>query len=360
MALGDQNEDSMHSHVRLRVDLSALVANYRLLSQRASPSECGAVVKADGYGLGLPQVSTALADAGCKSFFVSEVFEGIALRNSLPDAEIFVLSGISPSNAHACLSTNLTPVLGNSTQVDIWRRLAGCKHPAALKVDTGMTRLGLCWDEMATENLRGLHINLLMTHLACADTPSHPLNQTQIERFEQVRRAFPSLRTSIGNSAGTFTGASTRGDLCRCGIGIFGGNPFSTTDNPFRTVAYLEAKVLQITTLSQDETVGYGASYRAAHDCLIATLGAGYANGLPRALSNLGHAAHAQETFPIIGRISMNLTALRLSRESGLEMGDWVQLIGDVVKIDEVARLADTISHEVLTGLRAPRTYFKG
>lgn len=359
MAALDQSEAAAHSHVRLRIDLSALVANYRLLCEHASPSECAAVVKANGYGLGMAQISTALAGAGCTRFFVSEVHEGLALREILPKTEIFVLSGITRSSARACLAAHLTPVLGNPAQVDIWRQLAGSEHSAVLKVDTGMKRLGLPWDEVTPERLQGVDINLLMTHLACADTPSHPLNQTQIERFEQVRRMFPDMRTSIGNSAGTLTGSATRGDLCRCGIGLYGGHPFGAGESPFRPVAYLEGQVLQTTRLRKNETVGYGASFRASQDCRIATLGIGYANGLPRALSNEGRASHAGQTFPIIGRISMNLTTLALDGESQLDMGDWVQLIGDVMRIDEVARQANTIAYEVLTGLRAPRSYLK-
>ena len=345
------------SYARLRVDLGALVANYRTLCDTAAPSQCAAVVKADAYGLGLREVSQALAAEGCQCFFVSEVYEGLLLRELLPQAEIFVLSGTTHATAASCLDAALTPVLGNPQQIEIWRSLAGARHPVAIKVDTGMTRLGFRWDEVQPKEFAGLEIGLIMTHLACADTPAHPLNEQQVDRFDQVSRSFPGIRTSIGNSAGTLNGESTRGDLCRCGIGIFGGNPLAAGESPFSPVAYLEGQVLQLTTLSRDESIGYGASFRASRNLRVATLGIGYANGLPRALSNLGEAARGTETFPIVGRVSMNLTTIAVNHESQLEIGDWIQLIGDVIEIDEVARLTDTIAYEILTGLKAPRVY---
>lgn len=345
------------SYARLRVDLDALTANYRSLRETAAPSQCAAVVKANAYGLGLSEVSQALAAQGCQCFFVSEVYEGLLLRELLPGAEIFVLSGITPTTAPCCVEASLTPVLGNGKQIEIWRELVGARHPVAVKVDTGMSRLGFRWDEARPSAFCGLEVSLLMTHLACADTPAHPLNQQQVERFNQVLQAFSGIRTSIGNSAGTLNGSATRGDLCRCGIGIYGGNPLAVGDNAFRPVAYLEGQVLQVTRLAKGESIGYGASFHTSRNLKVATLGIGYANGLPRALSNIGEAARGKETFPIVGRVSMNLTTIAVNQQSDIETGDWIQLIGDVIEIDEVARLSDTIAYEILTGLKAPRMY---
>ena len=351
------DSNAVDGYARLRVDLHALQENYRLLANTASPSVCGAVVKADAYGLGMLPVSRALHDAGCRQFFVSEVFEGVALRQALAEAEIYILSGITNRNAEACISAKLIPVLANAGQVDAWRSLAGSWQPAAVKVDTGMTRLGFHWDEITPEDVSGIDIALLLTHLACADTPRHPLNQTQIERFRKASAAFPDTPTSIGNTAGTITGIATRGDLCRCGIGLYGGNPFSGQDNPFRAVAHLEGQVLQMTTVTSEESIGYGASFTAARNLRVATLGIGYANGLPRALSNIGEASLGEETFPIVGRVSMNLTTIAVLPDSALRPGDWVEFIGATRPISEVANLTHTIDYEILTGLRATRIH---
>ena len=346
-----------NSHARLRVDLGALADNYRFLSSAASPSECAAVVKADGYGLGMTQVSRALHDAGCRRFFVNEVFEGVSLRQTLTQAEIYVLSGITASTTEVCLRAKLIPVLSSQTQIDIWRSLAGRDQAAAVKIDTGMTRLGLAWDAFTAQTVSDIKVALLMTHLACADTPEHPLNAIQLARFETARKALPDTPTSIGNTAGTLAGDRTRGDICRCGIGLYGGNPFADQGNPFRAVAYLEGRVLQTRMVAPDERIGYGATYRASHPMRIATIGIGYANGLPRALSNLGRASQAGDAYPIVGRVSMNLTTIALPDGAPLEVGDWVEFIGQARLLDEVAAIAGTIGYEILTGLSAPRHY---
>jgi len=349
--------DAEHSYARLRIDLGALQSNYALLARTASPSGCAAVVKADGYGLGMVPVSVALREAGCTQFFVSEVYEGIVLRGALEDAEIFVFGGVTRENAQSCLESGLVPVLSNETQVAIWRHFAGSRAPAVVKVDTGMTRLGFRWDAITPEDISGIHVRLLMTHLACADTPAHPLNITQLDRFQTVCAVLPDIPTSIGNTGGTLNGETSRGDLCRCGIGLYGGNPRPHEHNPFLPVATLEGRVLQISTLASDTSIGYGASFRASRNARIATLGIGYANGLPRALSNVGEASRDGENYPLVGRVSMNLTTIAVKGQSTLAVGDWVELIGPTRPLDDIAAMTDTIGYEILTGLRAARHY---
>ncbi len=347
-----------HSYARLRIDLGALQSNYALLAHTASPSGCAAVVKADGYGLGMVPVSIALREAGCTQFFVSEVHEGVVLRSALEDVKIFVFGGVTSENARGCLESDLIPVLSNKTQIATWKRFASSRAPAAVKVDTGMTRLGFRWDAITPEDISGIHVRLLMTHLACADTPEHPLNTTQLERFQAVCDVLPDIPTSIGNTGGTLNGEASRGDLCRCGIGLYGGNPHLHEDNPFHPVATLEGQVLQVSTLASEESIGYGASFRASRNARIATLGIGYANGLPRALSNLGEASRGGETYPIVGRVSMNLTTIAITEQSSLAVGDWVELIGATRQLDDIAALTDTIGYEILTSLRAARHYY--
>ena len=346
----------VRSYARLRVDLGALVSNLSLLARAASPAKCGAVVKADAYGLGMIPVSRALYAAKCRQFFVSEVYEGVALRQSLAQAEIYLFSGVTDETAADCLRHGLIPVLSSHEQIDLWSKRANGR-PAAVKIDTGMTRLGLPWDGVTQATLSGINTSLLMTHLACADTPAHPLNDTQLQRFARVRAAFPDTPTSIGNSAGTLSGEATRGELCRCGIGLYGGNPFSRGRNPFQAVAHLEGQVLQIKNVAGDEHIGYGASFQVSGKLRLAIVGLGYANGLPRALSSLGEASFEDQACPIIGRISMNLTAIAVPENSTLGVGDWVQFIGASRTLDEVAALTGTIGYEILTGLKAPRHY---
>ncbi len=339
---------------RLRIDLQALAANYRAFREAASGA-VGAVVKADAYGLGAAAVGPALAAAGCRHFFVARASEGVALRQALPEPAIHVLEGALPETVDALLGHQLTPVLNSPEQLALWT--ARTPNPAAVHVDTGMQRLGFPFD-VALETLDGINIGLLVTHLACADVPAHPLNALQAKRIERLRERFPGVRLSIGNSAGILNGASFACDLARPGIGLYGGNPWAEAPNPMRPVATLEAQVVQVRNLAAGEAVGYGASWTAKRPTAVAVLGIGYADGLPRLLSNCGAVATNNRRFPMLGRVSMDLTAID-GTGAGLAVGDWMEVFGANLPVDEVAAKANTIAYEILTGIspRVERRY---
>jgi alanine racemase len=223
-----------------------------------------------------------------------------------------------------------------------------------------MNRLGFAPADARPERFAGVDVALLLTHLACADEPDHPQNRTQLETFAAIAARFPGVPTSIGNSAATLNGRGWCGDLARPGIALYGGNPHADGTNPMRTVARLEAEVLQLREVVAGEAVGYGASWVARESRLIATVGAGYAQGIPRLLSNVGEAAVGGVRVPYVGRVSMDLVTLDVSALRGrIATGDWVELVGEHVTVDEVAALSRTISYEILTGLGpgVPRRY---
>jgi alanine racemase len=333
---------------RLRIDLSALRANYVVCRQAARPGEVGAVVKADGYGLGAATVAPTLWSAGCRDYFVANCSEGVALRGVLPDARIFVFDGAREDVLAELLGARLVPVLNDARQAALWRH-QGQGRPAALHADTGLNRLGIEAASVAglTE---GLTIALLMTHLACADEPGHPMNQRQLERFERVRRQLPDVPVSIGNSAGVLTGPASAGDVGRPGIALYGGNPFLGRPTPVSPVATLEGQVLQVRRVCAGESVGYGATYTASDDRDVAIVGLGYADGLPRLLSNRGMAGVDGRRCAIVGRVSMDLTAVDVTG-ARVAPGDWLEFLGATILVDEVAAWAETIAYEVLTGL---------
>ena len=330
------------THARLTVDLDALAANYRRFCERASGGSA-AVVKANAYGLGVAPVARRLAEEGCRQFFVATDAEGRELRGILPDADafdIFVLSG-------AVEGDGLIPVVNHVDQIR-----AG---PVALHVDTGMHRLG--FDEIDFDTIPAdTEVRLLMTHLACADTPGHSLNGEQLARFQAVAARFPGVPTSIANSAAILTGVEGIG---RPGIGLYGGNPYAGEDNPMRCVATLEGEVLQVRNIPAGVPVGYGATHVTGGDTVVAVVGIGYADGLPRDLSNRGQAAIGNVRAPIIGRVSMDLTLVDVTDLPPVAPGDWMEFFGHSVGIDEVAAWADTISYEILTGVgnRVSRLY---
>ena len=348
----------------LVVDLDALARNYRRMRDAAAPAECSAVVKADAYGLGLAPVASRLALEGCRRFFVATIGEGRELRRLLPDAAIYVLEGAPDGSAAALRNACLTPVLNSLEQIACWAAAGGGR--AVLHIDTGMSRLGLTVREVETLAARpalldSIDVEYVMTHLACADAPSHALNAEQLLRFERLRRMLPPAPTSIGASAGIFLDREHRGDLVRAGIGLYGGNPFSDRACPVEPVVTLRARVVQVRDVASEGTVGYGATYALRPPCRIAVCAVGYADGYPRAVGNRCDASFEGMRVPVVGRVSMDLTCIDVSAlpAGAIRPGDYVELIGGAVALDEVAAAAGTIGYEILTrlGSRLERHY---
>lgn len=343
---------------RLTVDLAALRANYRALAAIAPGA--GAVVKADGYGLGARRVAEALCREGCNDFFVATVAEGLDLAGRLGEARIYVFSGpMDADDAERMAVAGLIPVLNDSAQIARWQRH---RHlPAAAHVDTGMQRLGFDFETFDPAAFDGLHVTLLLSHLANADRRRDPLSDRQAARYSSLARLFPGARTSLGNSAGVLSGIG--GDVARPGIALYGGNPFSTGRSPMRPVATLEARVVGLRTVRPGEPVGYGGTYRTIDETRIAVLGVGYADGVPRAISNRGVVACRGQRLPVIGRISMDLMHVDVTAaRSPVAAGDWLEVFGRTVRVDDLAACAGTIPYEILTGIgsRAVRDYTDG
>ncbi len=346
----------------LTIDLAALVANYEQLVRRAAPSRAAAVVKADAYGLGVAHVAPALYNAGCRDFFVAHFIEALRLKPYLrSDARILVLNGLLPGSEDDCAALGIVPVLNSLEQVTNWSataRALGKTLPAAIQVDTGMSRLGLEPAEVDTllaepERLAGVHVEIIMSHLACGDEPEHDANPRQLGRMQAVRQRFADAKLSFANSAGIFLGEDYRGDLARPGIALYGGAPLAEGDNPMQPVVRLEVRVVQTRTVPSGAEIGYGASFVARSEMRLATIAAGYADGLPRHLSNKGAAYFGNVRLPIVGRVSMDSIILDVTAlEPGtLKLGSMVELIGPHQTLETVAADAGTISYEILTSL---------
>lgn len=360
---------------RLTVRLKAIAANYRTYRRLAGPTAVAAVVKADAYGLGAGRVSPALAEAGCDSFFVARLEEGVALRKISPRARIFVLDGAAPDAVPALISHRLTPVLNSLSEIAAWSAAAGVGKQAldaVIHVDTGMNRLGLPGDELSVlsaekaRRLSGLNLVLIMSHLACGDDPANPLNVTQLSRFRQALAMLPPAPASLAASHGAMLGMEYHFDLVRPGIALYGANPQvreggagGSVPNLMQTAAVLSARVLQLRRIDLGESVGYGATFRAKRPTMLATVALGYADGLPRTLSNKGVAMLNGTRVPVAGRISMDMTILDVTEMAEApHVGDEAELLGDHVGLGEVAALAGTNEYEILTRLRrVPRVY---
>jgi alanine racemase len=356
---------------RLTIDLAALAANWSLLARHADTAEAAAVLKADAYGIGLEPAARALSGVGCRTFFVALPGEGVRLRQVLPDAAIYVLAGLIPGSAGAFAENALRPVLNSWPEIEEWAALRerGLREGAAIHVDTGMNRLGLSLHEAVAlardpALLTALAPSLIMSHLACSDTPEHPQNLRQLALFREIRHQFPEIPASLANSAGVFLGEEYHFDLIRPGIALYGVGPVAGVENPMRPVVTAEARVLAIREAEAGETVGYGATETLKRQSRIAILAAGYADGYHRLAgsSDERKGAHVMirgEMAPLVGRVSMDLMAADVTDLPRVVRGDWAELFGPNVPIDDVAARAGTIGYELLTGLgrRYARTY---
>lgn len=351
---------------RLTIDLSALKANWKALARRAEPAEAAAVVKADAYGLGIERVVPALAEAGCKTFFVAILSEARRVRMAAPDATIYVLEGLAYGAASVFRDYAVRPVLGSLEEIDHWAghcRQWGQSLPAAVHVDTGMTRLGLTpaeADALAEDPSHFDHFRLalVMSHLACADTPDHPLNREQLRRFTDLRKRLPDAPASLANSAGTIIGGDFRFDLVRPGVAIYGGRAVGGIPNPMRPVVAVEARVIRIREATAGTPVGYSGAERLMRDSRLAILSAGYADGYLRAGGSADGRPGAEVTIngqaaPVVGRVSMDMIAVDITDfdENAVKTGDYVELLGNRFTVDDLADKAGTIGYEILTNL---------
>lgn len=354
----------------LTVRLDAVVSNYRLCGRLAGPAAVAGVVKADGYGLGAEPVSRALASAGCDTFFVARLEEGVRLRPSVPSARIFVLDGASPDTVPALISHRLTPVLNSLSEIAAWNAAShatGGSLDAAIHIDTGMSRLGLPGEELAVlssdakKRLSDLRLVLLMSHLACADEAEAKMNRVQLDRFHTALAMLPEAPASLASSGGVLLGKDFAFDLVRPGIGLYGGNVQDAPQNPFTTTVVLSARVLQLRHVGQGESVGYGASFRTKRPSVIATLGIGYADGLRRSIGNRARVSIAGWSAEIVGRVSMDLITVDVTDipPDLLSTSIMAEIFGDAISLSQAATDAGTVPYEILTSLspRVPRRY---
>lgn len=366
--LNELKESSLTSF--LIIDLDALSQNYKILAQKAPKALIAPAVKADAYGLGALEVTECLYEAGARHFFVATLDEALELKKNFPDSQIYVLYGPQEGNIQVFKKNNLIPVLNSIAQIRLWvdeTKKSRKTYPAFIHMDTGINRLGLTRNEFAYLCDHKLYNEFdlmgVMSHLACGDEEHHPLNSLQLERFNHVRDQLPGYTYSLANSGGIFLGHNYHFDMVRPGIALYGGNPIHGKDNPMKPVVSLYAKILQIKKIEAGETIGYGATFEAPQKMTIGILAYGYADGFLRSASNKGKVFYKGKMLPILGRISMDLMAIDLTSvvDSGPEIDDLVELLGQHISLDKQACFMGTIDYEVLTSLRdrAGRFYMK-
>lgn len=368
----------MNSSGILTIDLGAIQSNWQFInSQSLATTETGAVVKANAYGLGALKVVTSLYDAGCRTFFFATKEEAMAVKVLFPaDLTLVILGGVRPGDEAVFIELQLIPVLYSVEAIERW--IVGCNQqgvaaPCVVKVDTGMTRFGLGFDELKELAQSVFHqprFNpvLLMSHLACADEHMHPQNRQQLQSFENIvdifKHHFPQIRCSLANSSGVFLGEEWHFDLLRPGAALYGINPAPHLPNRLKPVVHLSLPILQVKTLSDDVFVGYGASYKAKKGSRLAIVAGGYADGIHRTLGLKPLAKFADTRIEAVGRISMDTTIFDISNinlpESSF-VGQFVNVIDDEFTLDFLTHRNSGLGYDVLTslGARYKRVYLE-
>jgi alanine racemase len=345
---------------RLVIDLDAIARNYAALQALTPKAETSAVVKANAYGLGAGPVARRLAKQGARTFFVATVEEGAAVREALGDPlpDIWVFAGYRAKDRPLYVKHRLGAILNQPGETAQFR--AAPTGPCAIHIDTGMARLGYGAGDISglLNALQNLDVSMIMSHLACSEDAASTQNLRQLERFTALTNALPVTRLSLANTGGVLLGERYQFDVTRPGIGLYGATADLDADTPFEPVVKLEAPILQLREIDAGDTVGYGATYVAHSPRLVATVGAGYADGLPRALSGAGCARIAGLRAPILGRISMDLTTIDVTGlEHEIARGAVPEFFGP--DLYQAAALDGTLPYEILTGLgaRAERIY---
>jgi alanine racemase len=333
------------------VDAAAIAANWRVFQKLGAAAECAAVVKADAYGLGADRAATALAKAGARTFFTATAEEAAQVRVALGEGPaIIALNGPAPGEECLYRDRQITPCLNSLEQAALWAQrptLAPVIH-----IDTGMNRLGLRPDEVArAASLLGpTKPALVMSHLACASDPAHLLNARQRKTFIEAAKAFPSARLSLSASAGTQLGPAYAFDMIRPGIGLYGWDGMDTPTTPLSICVTLHAPVLQRRSILKGETAGYGATFTAPTDIEAVIVACGYADGFFRTMKGAS-VGHQGSQLPILGRVSMDLLIVDATDAPGLLAGDAVELVGETVRVEQLAAAAGTLPYEVFTTL---------
>ncbi len=362
-----------YSDSTLYIDLQAIEDNYLFFRDKAYPAQCGAVVKANAYGLGVEKIAPRLYSIGCRQFFVANLDEAVELRGILPESNIYVFHGVQEGQEEIFHEYNLIPVLNDIYQIELWNIYASKQSenfPAILHIDTGMNRLGLSIKnaEYISENqilTANLDIHFIMSHLACPSQLNHDKNTEQLELFNKVTSLFPDMKYSICNSSGIFLGSDYSFDMIRAGVGLYGVNSTicpnniesikNSSNDDIKNVVRLISKIIQIHEIDSKQTVGYGAAYDAPIGSIIATIPVGYADGYLRSIANNDCKSYIYidgEKVPIIGVISMDLITVDITNISKkVAIATQVELLGDNCSVDMLAFMAGTIGYEILVNL---------
>ena len=355
-----------YSTAEIQINLKAIKNNYLFLKQYCKKSEVAAMVKASSYGLGgKNKIVQMLRSLKCNNFFVANLNEAIIIRNKFKDINIYVLNGLNKNEENIFFKNNIIPVLNTYDQLITWIKFLkkNISQKLVIHIDTGMNRLGFQnYDvQKLIENktiLSRFKKILFMSHLACSDEKKNKYNKMQKQKFDALKKEFPDHNYSLAASGGIFLGKEYHYDMVRPGIALYGGK--LGFHKKLKHVVSLKAPIIQISNVPKNSYFGYSNLFKAKKNITSATISIGYADGIGIRLTNKGYVMFRGIKLPMIGRISMDLIILNITKiRKKIKVGDFVEVFNSDLTIDKFAKISDTIPYRIITSTsqRFKKTY---
>ncbi len=360
----------------LEINFAALRNNLKLVQKRTQNKQIIAVVKADAYGLGSVEVARVLKKEAVSFFAVALLEEAIELRDNDITDRILLLCPLRKEEIPDLVLHNITPTIMDlltAQALNVHCQKKNIIYPIHLKVDTGMGRLGIKYDQAyelieQINELSNIKIDGLFSHFPSADIPDIEFTRQQISSFsELIQKSKAIIKDSEhlichqANSGGIINFPSSHFTAVRPGIMLYGCYPAPYTEFQIQLnkVATLKTEILTIKKMKPGESVSYGRTFIASHDTRVAVLPIGYADGYPTLLSSKGEVMINSKKAPVIGRVCMDYTMVDVSAINGVEIGDEAVLIGNGITEEDIANKTHLIPYEILTGIskRVPRKY---
>jgi alanine racemase len=345
-----------YSTGQVSIDLKAIKKNYLFLKKFCYPATVAATVKASSYGLGGEnKIVETLIKNNCKNFFVANIIEGLKIRKKFKKINLFVLNGLNIGEEETFFKNRLTPVLNTYSQFEKWTNFIKNYHKQQIiiHIDTGMNRLGFQKKDLEKLNknrkkLYKFNNILFMSHLACADDKNNQFNIEQKNTFDKIKKEFPNCKYSLAASGGIFLGKEFHYDMVRPGISLYGGK--RTFHKKIKHAVALKAPVIQINCVKKGASIGYSRTYIAKKNIITATISIGYADGMNIRLSNSGYFHYKKNPVPIIGRVSMDLIILNITKfKDKIKVGDYIDIYNKHYTIDDFAKQSGTIPYRIIT-----------
>ena len=343
----------------LEVNLKNLIYNYKVFKKYIQNNQVAATIKANAYGIGDRKAFDILYKNGCRHFFLATLKEGLELRKFYQKGNIYILNGLENNDINTFKKNKLIPIINSKIEIKLIEKT---KLKFGIHIDTGLNRLGINKIDLPKKIYNKKNLQIILSHLASSDEKNNIYNYFQNNKFKSIKNLFKNKKIifSLANSMGTILGKDFHYNLVRPGISLYGGHYNTKLKKYIKPVVKLKAKIIQIKQILKNEFIGYNQTYKTKKNIWVAIIGIGYGDGISRMLSNRGFVYYKKHKFRILGRVSMDTTTIDITKLNNLlKVGQYVEIINYSHGIDELAKICETISNEILTSIsyRVQRIY---